>query len=756
MAAVAGVGAAFAPATPTSYRWSDAVVLAGLAVLVTLAASRARRWTWLTLAGLAAVAASGVWLAVAAVALVIAFATTFLDRRRIYGAVVGALAVQSLLRLDDVGFSRSSAVLFLVAVVPVVVSAYLVAPRRVRRKVHGGLAVAAGVVGVAVVTFGVASALAWASVQRATQEASNGLELARDGKGDQASTTLARAADSFGDAHALVSSWWAAPAGAVPLLAQQARAAQVVAEQGALVSASAAQTSQGADIQQLRYTDGRVDVARLAGLQAPLEDSAGVLRRAVSEVRAVDSPWLLPPLSARLDEVEAQLDGALPEVELAALAAREAPGLLGADGPRRYLVLFTQPAEARGLGGFVGNWGELTAVDGKVELTRHGRAADLNEAPGRDERLITDPPVPRDYLERYSRFRPAYWFQDVTLSPDLPSVAAAAGQIYPQAGGDDVDGVLVVDPYALATLLDLTGPIRVSGLAEPLTRANAAEYLVKGQYLRSGTAADDAARVDVLDEAASKAFDALVSGSLPAPRKLADLLSPMVAQHRLAFHPFDEGAQELARRVGADGSFPEPDGGDFFALVTQNKGNNKIDAYLQREVDYTATYAPGTGAVEATVKVRLHNDLPAGEDLPDAVVGSNDQDLPRGTNELYFSFYSPLGLREGSVDGQQTPFEYQRERGQAVYSRFVDVPAGATVELELHLFGNLATGSTYRLGVGAQPLVNRDRVTVKLQSTGDWEIVRSATLNVDPSGSGASNVFDPGQPLHLAAELARP
>ena len=54
--------------------------------------------------------------------------------------------------------------------------------------------------------------------------------------------------------------------------------------------------------------------------------------------------------------------------------------MLGADGPRTYLLLFTTPSESRGLGGFVGSYAELTADDGQLALGAFGRAQDLDAA----------------------------------------------------------------------------------------------------------------------------------------------------------------------------------------------------------------------------------------------------------------------------------------------------------------------------------------------------------------------------------------
>ena len=85
--------------------------------------------------------------------------------------------------------------------------------------------------------------------------------------------------------------------------------------------------------------------------------------------------WLVDPLAGGVADFADEVDRALPDAELAIQAVRLAPGLFGGEGQRHYYIAFTQPAESRGLGGFVGNFGELTAVDGDVELTRSGRIA---------------------------------------------------------------------------------------------------------------------------------------------------------------------------------------------------------------------------------------------------------------------------------------------------------------------------------------------------------------------------------------------
>lgn len=753
VAVAAAVVGAFSDCEPTTFAFTNVLLRAGTAAMVTLAASRARRWTWLVLAGLAAVGApSGPWLWVAAAGLVFAFVTVILPRRRLYGAIVGALSVQGLLRLTDVGFERSSALLFVVAVLPVLGSAFAVSPRRVRRRVYWTVGVVAGLMLFATILFGIAALLAYSTTQRGVREAKSGLASVRDGQGAAAASTLDEAADSFTSANRTLDSWWARPAGAVPLVAQQARAIQVVTKEGAAMSRVAASTAKGADVQQLKYENGRIDVERLRSLADPLTNAATTFQVASDHIAAVQSPWLFGPLADRVEEVDKELRKALPEVQLAAEGAREGPGLLGADGTRRYFVLFTQPAESRALGGFAGNWAVITASDGRLDLTTSGRAKDLNPPVDQDPREVTNPPVPGDYVSRYQRFHPGQHFQDVTLSPDLPSVAAAVAQLYPEAGGDKVDGVLTVDPYALAALLQFTGPITINGFDQPLTADNAADILVRDQYLQFGSNEE---RGDFLDQASRKTFDALVHGSLPSPRKVGDVLGPMVDQHRLQFHPFDAGEQHLIDEVRAGGEFPAPTGDDFFEAVTQNNANNKIDLFLHRQVEYQAVYNPVNGDIESNATVTLRNDAPAAG-LPASVIGSNDQGLPPGTNRVYFSFYTPLGLREAKVAGQQVPLEFQRELGYAVYSKYIEIPPGASVTVELTLFGHLSSTSHYHLTIGTQPLVNADSVAVRLAPTGDFELVRSDPLNIDANGGVGTATLQPQHTIRVDAEFGRP
>ena len=92
---------------------------------------------------------------------------------------------------------------------------------------------------------------------------------------------------------------------------------------------------------------------------------------------------------------------------------------------------------------------------------------------------------------------------------------------------------------------------------------------------------------------------------------------------------------------------PSVEGRDGLAVVFNNAGANKLDVYLEREVDYDATVDTTTGATTATATVTLTNRGPS-SGLPDGVIGNYTGDAP-GSNRILVSLYSVLPVTSASV-----------------------------------------------------------------------------------------------------------
>jgi hypothetical protein len=519
-------------------------------------------------------------------------------------------------------------------------------------------------------------------------------------------------------------SWITAGARAVPVLAQQERF--LVGTLQAASDTAAIGRSEATAID-FRPGDqpGQVDLARLQAVAAPIGIFDRQLHTTDRQLAVLDSPWLVAPLEDRARSYRRQLTQATRSADLGVQAARVLPGMLGADGVRHYLIAFMTPSESRGYDGLIASYGLLTAEGGHLSLTASGSIVDVENAlPPAGAQLNGVP----DYLARYGAFDPNQFPQDLTYSPDLPTVADVYAQAYAQSGGGPVDGVLAIDPYGLAALLRFAGPIDVPGLPYALTPANAASVLLTKEYstFDTGQASQDLVRHAILQTALKQAFHALVAKRLPAPKELSAALDPAAVAGRLSFWSFHQGEQSFLRQLGVDGSFPEANGEDLLAVTTQNTGNNKIDAYLHTSIADQVSFNPGTGAERSAVRVTLTNDAPA-TGLPAEVIDSPaDPGLAPGTNETWLTVYSPLSFDQVTVDGAPGTMSATRELGVWAYSTNVSVAPGASVTVRVGLTGAVAAGSTLRLSVRLQPSANPERAKVVVTPAGPWTLAATS------------------------------
>ena len=732
--AVSALLAAMAPAAPTGTRLFDALWCAALGGAASWAGSRSRRWAWLWCAGVVAAGSVGSWWAILAViALGLALAGAFFESRaRVLGAVVGGLVVQAALRMPSQGFFGLPSLVAAVALVPMLASAYERSPAKIRSRATWAVLTVCGLALLASAGLAVAAALGQTELNDAVGASRTGLEMIRTGRQSEASGRLNAAAQDFDDAHRLLGAFWTWPARLVPVVAQHRDALASASASGGEIARAGSAAAQTAPYQQLKASNGTVDLTTVRSMQAPVAETATALLAAQRTLREVRSRWLLQPVADPLASFNTQVDQALPEAILARDALADAPALLGADHDRRYLVLFTNPAESRFLGGFTGSYGVLVAHQGKVSFTVGNRISQL--FPGPRGKTLHLPPG-QDYQTRYDQYAPAQNLQNLTVSPDMPTDAAVTRALYQQYFGKAIDGVFVVDPYALAALLKLTGPVAVEGLQQPLTVDNAAHYLIHDQYLIYGDSHDD--RKDVLSEAGKATFKALTSRHLPGPRDVGNALGPVVAEKRLLFYPFSPELRPLFATVGTLGAFHTDSGSDYLSLRSANANANKIDWFLSRSISYDAMYDPANGNVMATVKVRLKNDSPS-SGLPEYMIGNlhdpsyqSGGTVPPGTNTMYVSYYSPLTVQSATLDGTPVGVQQQTEFGHQVYSDFVTVPAGSAVTLVLHLEGSVAPGTTYHLQVLSQPLVRDDGLHLRIHSSSPaWHVVSADGMAV--------------------------
>ena len=520
-----------------------------------------------------------------------------------------------------------------------------------------------------------------------------GVSALEGGRFDEAADWFAEANTYLDAANERLDQPWAKLAGVVPVAAQHQRAVTDMSSAGADALQVVSTALDEIDLDALRPRDGRFDLEALAALDEPLTR----VRNALADLRATSessrSVWLVGRATYELDDFRRQRRR--PTCRRSTRHWRRSARRRRCSAPtgRGPTSCCSRPPRSPvGLGGFVGSYAELRVEDGKLSLGQFDRAQDF------DRRLVDTGVAVHDddFLAQYGRF--GYdadgtgrglvgdaAFRNLAMSPDFPTVAAIAADLYAQATGTTVDGVVAMDPFVVTQLLRYTGPVFVPSLGRDLSPEEAQGFLLRDQYVQD---VPDDQRADGLAEAASQAFSALLSGSLPDPITLARDLGSFTSQRRLLVWSSDGEEQELIEQVHISGEVPALAGADGWAFTVSNAGGSKIDTFLDRRAGYSATTDPATGVTSGTVTIELDNGAPV-EGYPRYVIG-NRIGQPEGTSTLWVTVYSALGLDELSVDGVVTGVEAGTEQGWNTYRFRVDIPSMASVRIEARLSGTVA------------------------------------------------------------------
>ena len=745
--AVAAVLVLLAGLSPTGTTVGDVFWSLALVAVVAAASRSCSPWTVLWASGVALVAAiPSLWSVAALVGLVGAAAGVTAASWRPVVTPAALATTVALVHLPSLRLHGGSALVALVALAPVVVSGYRAAGRTNRRVAAGVAGVVAAVVVAAAVLAGVAVLSAAPDLDAAASTARSGLDLAREGRTAEAVAEFDAAAADFDSASSSLDGPLGSVTSVVPVLAQHVAAVRVAAGSGGSLSRAASDVSARAESSPDLVVDGRVDLDWIRSTAPSAEASADALETARRDLTAARSPWLLAPLAAPLDDLVAELDDAGPSARTAADLLGVAPDLLGASGTQRYLVLATNLAEARYLGGFVGGYVELEATDGRLEVVASGKASDLTpllEAEG------GAPVGDAAYRDRYGAFVPERYLTNATASPDAATDGAVAAEVYGRLTGRPVDGVVVIDAAGLAALLRVTGPVEVPGVDGPITADNVEAFLHRDQYLEFDQRSGE--RTEALGAVAEAVVDALTSRGLPGPRALADAVGPAVDRGDLQFWFRDQQAQEVVERTPVAGRFLPVPGSDLLSVRSSNLNANKIDGFASRVVDYRVRYDPATGLVSSVVEVAVTNAAPA-EGLPPILIGVDSR--PPGTNRMLLSVWSPQRLDAVTVDGTATASTTQPDGSLQSHTVRLAVPPGATQVVRFELSGRIDTGPTYRLVTYQQPAVTPDVTSVAISATDGSRPEPSLGLTVvDGVASGrlpstwrteTAVTFDPG------------
>jgi hypothetical protein len=359
-------------------------------------------------------------------------------------------------------------------------------------------------------------------------------------------------------------------------------------------------------------------------------------------------------------------------------------------GPSRYLVLAANNNEMRvGSGSFL-SAGVLTVEGGEFEVGDFTPTREYLLPPG-------TVPLAGDFAQRWGWLHPSEEWRNLGASPRFGIQAALAQKMWKAAMGEDVDGVMVLDPVALRSLLKVTGPVEVDG--QSYGERNVLDAIYIRQYLDVEGVPEEEDRRDRLSAIAKAAINRLDEGGWNAADLVEALRDAAEGRHVLMWSPHPD-QQAGWRAAGVGGQLR-----DTSLLVgVFNSGGNKLDRFLEISADVETEPAPvpaPRGSTEVRVRLELHNTVPEG--LPQYIAGPFPRaqggeegkyqgyvtfEMPRYTQKFFVTddFGERLRPVTQGADGDSWVIavytELRRDDSTIVTAHFVLPPSAQTVRVE--------------------------------------------------------------------------
>ena len=383
-------------------------------------------------------------------------------------------------------------------------------------------------------------------------------------------------------------------------------------------------------------------------------------------------------------------------------AVSAGPILAGADKPRKYLISFQNSAEARGTGGILGAYALIELDKGNLKILQTGSNASLAAMSSREIPVV----MPAEFLKLYGK-NPAI-LQNSNLSPHFPYGAQVWLGLWKARYGQQLDGVIAVDPTALSYVLRATGEITLKS-GEKITSENVVEETLKNAYERYEK--DNDARkqylVDIMNATAAK----LTKGEY-SKIKMAKALRDGIKANRILIYSTNKDAQEKLAAVKLGGELGL-DANNEYRTVIQNIDASKLDYYLDRSVEIESKSCEKDRQTQ--VRIRVTNTLKTGVGLSPYVLTRADKGKPAslvtGAHRFKVFIYGPTNARLVSVSRENRTADLggaSVERKRPIYVADVDLAPGGSEELLANFSGGVG-----KISFVDQPLVLETKLSIK-------------------------------------------
>ena len=434
------------------------------------------------------------------------------------------------------------------------------------------------------------------------------------------------------------------------------------------------------------FQNGTINVSALQAVADSLSDSSKVFKSANKKVQSIGDTHIaqVTELVDKAKDGFAVLDGV---VDAAEKVAPVLPQMLGANGQtRNYLVYAMNNVEIRACGGFGGSQGLISVTDGQMSIGDFVPRIGLSEDEAVESVDEEDEALFGDHSNLYNSGN--------TYSPDWPRNSQRVAALWKSQYGQDVDGVVGIDPVFLQYLLGLVGNVSLPD-GTVVDGTNAAKVLMHDVYWNYPVEESDG----IFASVASAAFDKILGGIGDVDvTKLVGAFERGAEEGRLIAWMRNDDEQNAIKEMGIDASLPDPDdpsADPVAGVYFNNLSFSKLDWYLNADTQIGQGIKNGDGTCSYRITVTLTNIMTQEEagKLPDYVAASAP-DAARDDERLNVSLFAPTGgnITDLTVEGTQFGLGAATWHGIPFYSGTVDLHAGETTTITYTLTTSAEAG----------------------------------------------------------------
>ncbi|WKZ28866.1 MAG: DUF4012 domain-containing protein [Patescibacteria group bacterium] len=465
------------------------------------------------------------------------------------------------------------------------------------------------------------------------QEAVGGLKDAGESAlgGESSADAFARSAGAFASTRERVDDLTVRMAALLSGNGEKLSSGTKLLDAGEAVSKAGAELARGLDAMQLSQETNAV---KLAHMTKALENALPHLEEGVARLNDVSArsvPSAYRPMFVRLRE---DVVSALADLKRASSSSPTLLDAIGANGKRRYLVVFQNANELRPTGGFIGSFALMDLKDGEIEKIEipAGGSYDLR---GGFNRRIKAP-------EQLRLVNPRWEFQDANWFPDFPTSARSLMWFYEKSGGPTVDGVIAVTSNVMQELLRAVGPIEMPEYGKTITADNfmlETQKAVEIEYDRETNRPKQ-----IISDMAPKLLKKLVDGGSSDLPKLASAFGKALSSKDVQVYFSDESTQRAADDFGWTGALRPTADADYLAVIDTNIAGGKTDGVIDEFIRHETRFEEDGSIIDTVTVTRAHRGKPG--------------ELFTGIKNIdYMRVYVPKGSTLLSAEGFQAPAE---------------------------------------------------------------------------------------------------